>query len=85
MGNAERHSEITETLKQEHEILEADRKVCYSIRYRCCSVWLLILKLYFLFVYRSINGVLNSGPNGEHRRALGSLSLCKRYFIGHKI
>ena len=31
VGNTERHSEIMETLKQRHEMLEADRKVCYSV------------------------------------------------------
>ena len=31
LGNAERHSEIMETLKQRHEMLEADRKVCHNI------------------------------------------------------
>jgi hypothetical protein len=30
-GNTERHRELAEKLKQQHEILEAERKVCYSI------------------------------------------------------
>jgi hypothetical protein len=31
VGNSERHGEIIETLKQKHETLEADRKVCHNI------------------------------------------------------
>jgi hypothetical protein len=31
LGNNERHAEIVETLKQRHEMLEADRKVCHNI------------------------------------------------------
>jgi len=31
VGNTERHSEIMETLKLRHEMLEADRKVCHNI------------------------------------------------------
>jgi hypothetical protein len=39
-GNTERHRELTEKLKQQHEILEAERKVCHIIR---CSYYVPIL------------------------------------------
>jgi len=31
VGNTARHSEIMEALKQRHEMLEADRKVCHNV------------------------------------------------------
>lgn len=36
-GNSERHRELTEKLKQQHEILEAERKVCLIITCSLCA------------------------------------------------